>query len=302
MLGGKSPPDSAIVARGVVVHEHASWRLVLELRDGDRTRERRLKGNSCAEVARAAALVLAIAIDPERGSAFASDSAESGPDAPGVGSQSASTAAFPAPVAETSGSPHPLDASAPPPPASRPILLGETEQPAPRTRLQGRVGLGTGVTLGIVDGPALGLFGWQGLVLGRGELELREILQPTRDVRSDAASGYGEITVLALGMHGCWQGWRQRRTSVAGCLGGQVAALRGSGQEVTHRQRATRYLSSVTLGLQLRGRLTRVIGVRAGTDLLVAVARPEFYLDNRSLYQPAGVGALMFLGLDAGFP
>jgi hypothetical protein len=245
--------------------------------------ERFAEDAACSKLAEAAALLVALAIDPDR-----------------VHAQQAAAEA-PAPPAE----PKPEAPAAPPPappPQSEPCPTPPAP-PAPARRRYGVAGASALVGIGVMPhvAPALGVdFGAR---VGRAQLELvgSYWLTGTADVAGSNPATI-EISLATVGLRGCGvlpvSTW-----SLLGCAQGQLGDMAGSGQRVDAAR--TRHALFADVQAQFFAHYTRLEAAPwAGLGLAWQVKRPAFGLAQQSVadapFRPSAVALLGYVGVALG--
>lgn len=287
--------DQQLDVSGLVQTDaRAGFSVKLSWRGQHGTQKRQLSHENCQELTEAAALVTALAIDPQL-----SIAPEPPPTAP-----AASTAETPPAAASTDDDP--------PPPALAPVFVPpsapatpdrRTQLPQPSARpplsmsatLLGLVGAGELPDAGMGVGGQFSLGGRRFRVAARGVYWL------PRFVALEGDSGPGvELDLWSVGfracalpLHGDW--------ALAACLGPDIGDLRGRGTELENERTQHDRWSALSLELALSheadsGLLT-LVGVGVGKTL----EAPRFGIERNGeeveLFQSAGWGALAFVGL-----
>jgi hypothetical protein len=242
-------PDGAIAVRVTITRTGA--RLVAAVESADATgslgrRELDSAVGDCAELGRALALAVSVAIDP-----FVLTREVPLPDPPPPGDP-------PPPDA------HPPDTH-PPPPADEP----PPDERSPPPRASRWAGSGLHVAIGAGDGavPAIRPYLELGGALRRGRLGARLDVRLDTPAAAAGPSG-GDITATRAGARllGCAHHGR-----FAACAGGALAMLRASGAGVDESASGTALTAAIVVGasagLWRRGRWT--VAAEAGADLTV---------------------------------
>jgi hypothetical protein len=246
------------------------------------TEQRFLEHPSCDQLLRALAMVVALAIDPERVRAMEQARAE--PAAPSV---AAPIAPSPASIASASAA---TVRTAEPPAEDRPAsaLAGA------RLALHGLAGSGALPGFGAGMEAALGLR----RRAVRVELAMRYWL-PREEALNVAPSGNLRLALGTLGARACWLplpgAWQ-----VAACAGGNVGDLSGSGVGVQNPHQRHAFYADLAGSLGLSYTRSR-LAPEGGFELSGALLRPPFGVveDGRPVetFRPAAWGLSMFFGL-----
>lgn len=216
LLGGAIPEGDPVSAEGSAREVEGGYRLVLRTRMNDAPGERTLDADHCEELGDAAALILALLIDPEAvaeatPAPIEAPPAERPPPEP------------PPRVLEVRAELTEPSATAPearprrPPEEPEPDAPAEPRAPEPET--EGRVGVGGGLDVGTVPGPSAWLWleaGW-GSPLVEGRLRAGVVL-PQTALRTPTATAGAEITSVSLDAQACVHPFEDAR-GIGGCGG-----------------------------------------------------------------------------------
>jgi hypothetical protein len=252
------PEARAVVRRG----PKDTWQLELTTRVGDLSGERRLSAPSCLELMRAAALVLALMINPAA-------SAEPPPPPPPP--------------------PPPLIVEPPPPPPAQtpPFFVGID------------VAAGTGLLPGASVGLELRL-GWAEAHL-QGELRASAWSSKSAASPADPSTG-GTFDLSDAGGAGCVRALPSHFVTPAVCLGGLVMRLHGVGSGVSDPGRATAWWPGAFAEANVYLHITVRHGLRAAAEGIVPIGRPTFALAGvGSVWRPSAVAARGILGWEVHF-
>ena len=258
----QKPEVRAVVRRG----PKDSWQLTLSTRIGALAGERRLAAPSCGELMRAAALVLALMINP-------------------------TAAAAPPPVPP------------PPPPPPPPPTISEVRAPPPPAPLPFLVGVDGAVGTGLLPQTAAGLqlrLGW-GIGLFGAELRATGSTSTTGLSPSNPGAG-GTFDLADLAAAGCARFLAARRLSPGACLGGAVMRLHGTGFGVSEPGEATAWWPGAFFEASLRLRVTTRHALRVAAEALVPIGRPTFALEGLgTVWRPDALAARGTLGWEVHF-
>lgn len=306
ILGPKKTPLARVAARAVLFRgEDARWHVVITV-SGQGAGERALEASSCEEVTNAAALVLALRVDP---SSFAPEMALPSPP-------SASSAP---PLAEAPASPS--SAVLPPPPA--PPAPAPSEQPAPiadplsfphqppAPNSPSRFGIlvGAAVAAGVGALPSADMGIEVTATLKRGRLRLEPLFGTSLVQHADVAGPTQEGASLRLargGLRGCYAAL-DRRLALSGCIIGEIDWFWADGYGATTPENANAGEVAFGAGALATWRLTRSVVLRAQVEGLVTVSPPTFVVDDSAgnvasqVYRPAAIMARGALGAEVPF-
>jgi hypothetical protein len=283
--------------------------LRLEL-DGGKGGARELRGSSCEELSEAAALLIAMAIDPRLLERQQQEATEVVPPVTPEAAQEAATEGTPEAVTERPAAPDRNEPS--PDPVDEPTSPGDAASSraspraplAPRERLRflGRIDAGVG------GGPLPGATGVLDLAVGlggrgwRAELTAEYWTPRTRASASNPAIGV-RAQLWALGVMGCGEP-RFRSLSFPLCAGVLAGAIhaRGMGDELVSRSVASRWVAvAVQPGLVWWVRPRLGLAVRGQGH--VALARPELRSEpSGTAFVGAPVGGSLRAGLELRLP
>lgn len=224
------------------------------------TQERILEHASCEKLTEGAALLAALAIDPERVRAR----------------QAAIEAAKGAPLDAV---PKPPPPCVPPPASAQPACprTSPPSTPAPSPRKPGwqpTLGVAGLVGAGVLPGARPGLATDLGLRFDRFQARLvaRYWFPGSADIQEGPLSI--ELSLATVGLHGCTTG-RPKDWSLLACLGVNVGDMSGSGQGLNHAR--TRHALSGAAEVGLLAAYSRVKPAPfAGLGLSLALLRPRF--------------------------
>lgn len=303
-------PDAEARVEGVIRRRAGAFELALSVSAGELHERRTLTAERCEELRTAAALVVALALEPwaagmlppsvpEPEGEPAEDDAP--PEAPG-GHATANTELVPP------GEPTPSATLEPAKDASLDLgPPGPSPSPSPPVRRRGRVGLLVHGGLGIAQHAVLaGGLGGALAYLGRGwRVELTTIhWWPTRIDVAGGASVRPRLT--AGGVRGCWVPHRGR-WELPVCGGLEAGAMRASatGPGVTTVTSRGPWLGLLA-GAGAAWRATGWLALRASAELTVAAWRPAFHLEQGSkavpVLTPPPVGARVLAGVELRLP
>ena len=265
-----TPPAQPLEARAVVTRSRKNYEVVLELA-GAAQGTRTLRARTCESVARAAALIIALAIDPQ---AAAIVSEEPPPAAP---------PASPPPATDNRASPLPEPAEPPRPAPVRGLgFAGFLAENALLPRLSLGAEIGGGLSWRFV----------------RTDLSLGVVPRGTAEL-----AGHPEVSALFTLAFVAWRacaGLVGESATLLGCasLRGTRLWARGKGASPSFSEAA--HVPSFEPGVLLRAPGGRGVGVEAGANLVVLLRRPSFVIvdgaTERELFRPGALGAVFKLG------
>jgi hypothetical protein len=272
LLGGeiRVPQDGDITARAVVEHG-LTWSLAMDTELAGRPGRRSLEAASCQDLANAAALIVALMIDPEAVAAHATT---------------------PQPVAVP---PQPMDES----PAT---------DPAPESRpraVEYLVGIHAAGSYGTLPSLDVGLGGGIGLQGRRWRAELRGTYGLRRDQKAMAVSpagSYGQFNFVAAALAACInlgpQGF-----AFGPCGDAEFGVISAKGVGVSQSLPASTLWSALGAGGYAAVSLGHHLGLPLHVDVLAPLRRSEFVFKNEPnrVFQAPAVGVRVSAGIELRF-
>jgi len=294
LTAGSTPlqKKALLAASGTVTSAQDGFALTLTLRDDETVRSRTLEAPSCAELARAASLIIALAIDPsilERRNnpddakaanlwSIATQSEQRKLPTPEQNQpdlrNACSKTVVPAPVAD-----HPKDLS---------------QVPLPY-----RFGIGLLGGFGVLPQSNVGVTAIGAIVHKVMRLELAASkLSATAHLLH--ASGIGaNFDLYRLAPRGCWL-IADKAWSAGPCASVEIGVVTGQGHGLTTNNRKTALWFGSAVGgmFEWRAASSSFLGVSA--DLGIPIRRDHFNLAGKELYRPA-ISGTVILSLSAGW-
>ena len=305
ILEGSTVTAHPVDARAAVTRTRKGWHVELAIRSDQGSGERSLDADSCAELASAVALIVALAVDPTR-RALAPAPTPPAPTPP------TPPTATPPPDA----APPAIDAGPSAPSPLRPADVSD-EEDGPRLA----IGAAGAADFGTLPSPALGgtvsvagLYRWV-------RVEARGRIFASQRANDTARPSQGvDLRELGLDVRACFAVLETGRTArdglaISPCLGIDASRVSGSGfgGEGTGTTAATSTLSGTgaLLGLEAgvlgTWALGSVVALRVGLDLLVPTSRPAFVVlaadgtTASTLHKPAAFAGRIDLGAELRF-
>jgi hypothetical protein len=241
----------------------ATFSLSLSTRLDGVSGERRFEGSSCQAVIEAAALTLALMLNPEV-EPPRRVVADEGPPAPA----SADARSKPARrLPERSQLPSP-----------RPSLpFGSAAPPAP---LRGTFAALAGVQAGLLPSAAPELSAAIGVSTRTLGAFLTASYVPAQDVRLPGQDSGGRLWAASANLLGCWSALVGARGSVGPCAGLELSRVAGRGLGVDEPDDGAIIWASVAAGVSGGLRLSPSFELRGTVLGLLPLARPEVFLDD----------------------
>lgn len=282
--GAPHPVD----ARAVVTRAGQRWHVELAIRSDQGSGERSLDADSCAELASAVALIVALAVDPTR-------------------------RATPAPVADAAlpvqdGATLAPDTGPPSPPTH----LEEAEADGPRLAVSAAGASDFGALPSAALGGAVGVAG----LYRRARLEARGRIFASQRAGDPSRPAQGvDLSYLGFDARACFAVVATGRAArdgvvISPCLGVDVSRLSGNGFAAQTGQKTLSGNGGWFApegGLLGTWALGSIVALRVGVDLLVPTSRPAFVVlapdgtTAGSLHRPAPIGGRVDLGVELRF-
>jgi len=244
----------------------ARYRLHLEL-SGSVSGERHLVADNCDAALRAAAVVIALAVNPE---VFAEVS-EPPPGA--VGDE-------PSKQAITDAEAAPLQQDQPPTTLGSPQSNRERVAAGPLAGTEGRFRLGGfgRLTYGLTDEARFGARMTFGATLGAAHVRLHGFFDPTTESR-DVTAGEIQFTSYGGGTDLCLRVFEDRVLGVALCGGWQLTQVSANAPELSRANQRDALVSAGIVGVSLDWTLVSDVAVVADVGVAIPTTRPRFVVD-----------------------
>jgi len=274
-----------------VVHEDASAGFVatVSVTTPTASYERRLDHQDCARLTEAAALVIALAIDPER---VRAQQAEAAPT-------KEADAAVAAPVAPAPSAPEAQPTVEPSAAASVPVPAAAPDPVLIDAGVRGLIDVGT------LPRAGFGVGAMFGVGFGNFRLELSGAYWlPVEESVPGHAPAKVEIQLATGSLLGCGV-WRRGAWNLAACAGAEAGDYWGSGVNLEDPITQHQLWSAVVADLRLSLALTPVLRVVGGLEPGLALTRPRFGVtqgdDTLQVAQPGPVFLRTYLGATLSF-
>lgn len=282
LLEGHAPPDDRRVVADVVVEAGGKgFRARVRIDDGTSVGERELEAASCQEVGDAAALIVAMAIDPRL-------AGESPPDAPPPDEPP-----IPTPPATATGTGTAADATSvtttpiaivPPPVEPKP----ERKRPPLKLLLRAGGGVGYG-SVDAVAGVVMLAFALAG---PRWRVELDADVWTPRTLQSPMNDAIG-VRVLGwtLGLRGCGSPLAMK-LEIPLCAGVRAGALHGRGAGPIEKHSKLSPWITATAGIGVWGWIVPRFALALDIDGFVSLTRPAFDTQPSAFLVEAPAGGI----------
>ena len=299
----KASKTDALTADATVESSAADrWHVTLTTkRAGVTSDARRLEARSCAALADATAVILAMAMIPPGASneaaASAPASAAASASAPASADAAASAsaeAAAPAPEA----APAPAPAPAPAAPAD-PDSVSPSLPSAPHA-----LALGGGFTSDASTLPSAAVggaasFAW---TPGRARVEAAASFFASQSKTTGLSAAGADLSLFVVGARACYAIVRATAIELSPCGGVDLSFVGASGFGAAANYDASARWAAATAGLLVRVPVTSYLAVRAQVDGNVPFSRPTFVVDGEGdVHRPSAMGARGGIGLELDF-
>lgn len=287
-LLGSSPGS---VARGplfasatVTGTANGDFHLLLIVQHGDEQLTRKLEAPSCVELSDAAALILALVLDPEL-------LARGEPTPPPNEARESSSAAPPAPA---------RDAVALPVREARPSVARAKAAPVTaRARLVPFVELGPVASWGVIPSPALGVSLSGGFDFRSWRVSVTGAYFPSRHAQAAGSAASAAFELRTIGASLCYSQRLTEGLRLGPCLLSDFGSVAALGEGVDAPQGDTKRWGSTGLAALLRYASRRAFEVGVQASLQLPWGRPQYWLAGSRVYDPAAVslGLRGFVGV-----
>jgi hypothetical protein len=305
------PPSRHVSAQATVAElGPARWRVLIATNVDGVSGERTLESDSCASLAKGAALVLAWAIDPERSRATV-------PAAPAGLPDATPPLTIPTPPEE---GPPPLPSTAKAP-ASRSPPPPTTAEPAPRNPskraggqrwpVQASVIADASGDLGVLPEAGLGVEVGAGVLAGPLRFEVLGSDWLSQNVTSAAAPTSGQGATLHFlegALRGCFR-FPRGALELDPCVGAGVVVANSVGFRESSTESSSEAWFVTHADVLGTWRFAGPLALRATLGLIVPFSHPVFDITDMNgtqrlsvLHEEAAVGGRVTLGMEAHFP
>jgi hypothetical protein len=283
-LLGPEPLDFGPYQRisGRVERVAGDWHLSLELVEGTRRRSRVIMAPTCSDLAQAAGVAIALALD-----------ATAAPGAGDARSREHDRKATRLELASSAQPPKDADAA-----RAQTSSLQSEAVTAPSDGSSGAIMIGgeTLLDMSALPKPAFGLqlsAGWQ---TGRGELSAYGLLLPTQS-DSAGSSGVVEFSLLAAGLRARYE-LARGVVDVAGSAGVELGGISSKGEGLVDAGAFTNGWLAPNLDLDLGTRISGGWSWRATGGALLPLYRPQYRINgDESVHRPSALGLRVAFGV-----
>lgn len=310
LLGASARRQPIVVEIAVARERGARLRLRLRIR-APAPGKRELRGDDCASMSRAAALIVAMSIDPDavaRSSGSQRTEGAGSQRTEGAGSQRTGSAApdAGAPL------PHPAPPADAPPPRPAPRAAARAPRPAPPgarrssapadRRIEGTLWLGAQLEQALVPAVGLGVAAGGGVRAGWFRADGAVGVVPSRSSRIDGQQAGADFRLWFLELDACARLLR-RPVGVYACALGRQSWLLARGLAVDEAFTPTTPIAAAGLGAQISWPIAPPLGIEGALHALVPLSRPRFIVENLegTVYRPPAAGVSARLGLSLTF-
>lgn len=292
--------DGVLRADAKVERVGDAWEVVVRTARGDARGERRIEARSCAELAEATALVLALALQGssrEEATATATTAAE----AP------AATTAAPAAASPAEAPPPP-----PPPPASstveaprdpeRPVAARAKTAEGADGLVRFAVSASGALATSTLPSAAAGGVAEVAWTPGRWRLGVVGGLFAAQSGAVASGTSGARFQLRSLGARAC-MAVLETPLELGPCAGVALTDVRARGTGMAEPYETGASWASAEGGLRAGLPLGRMAALVASADLVVPLARPTFVVDGNDLvHRPSAMGTRLALGAELHFP
>jgi hypothetical protein len=293
-----------LVAEATIAAEGDGYRLDLSTEHGEKRLRRTVHAEACEELADAAALILALWIDPSlltEQNQMAEQNRSEGAAEPATRPSGPTRAVSEQNrIAEQNRSEGAAEPTTRP---SAPTRAPHRADPSAR-RLHWRVNAGPVVDFGSLPTLAPGLEMGGGVEVGRLAATLSSQWFPysRRQIADEPPKG-GTFSLLTAMGRVCYQ--PLERFALAGCAGAELGVLRAEGYGTALDDERSIFWASAGPGFEVLLPVSGKVSVRGAGDVLFALQRPNFLLQNvgsESVYEPEAASLRLAVGLLLRFP
>lgn len=255
------------------------------------TLQRSITHPECEALARAGALIAAMAIDPSVLERMLEET------------DTAEVVAEARTIEEPEPPPEPEPRPEPEPEPAAIVVKKEEEKQTHRKKIGGAVRIGAGISHGDLPGVGALLRLTSAAIWPRARLEFEASYGPVRAVRFDDVPDQGADLQLASGaVRGC-PVVHAGRFEFPLCAGLEVGAIYGPGVGYAITERARQLLVAVHLAPAVFLQLHRRVAIGAIVEGALHVVRPRFFLKNFGEVYRAGAGSVRaLLAIEVRFP
>lgn len=271
-----SAPQELHVRAGVRP-EGDQWVVDLEL-SGAATGTRTLRAATCASVARGAALIVALALDPQAAASAPEETAPAPPPPP----------------------------RAPEPPAPAPEA-GRARTPDARGRARPIAFVGAAAARALVPGIAPGAVVGGGIAWGAVRVDLAAEVAPSARASLARVPGVGaDFSLASVALRAC-AGHALADVALHGCTAIRGARVAGEGTGLAESYRRTAHLLAIEPGALVRIPAATRVGLEVDAAAVLPITRPDFVLLSSSsgpsepLFRVSAIGARVALGASVRF-
>jgi hypothetical protein len=276
-----APASKRFDAHAEITPEVSGFSLRVTAEGDGATRERALRADTCEELADAAALIIAMAVDP----AAVAARSHADPEPPAAPPPATPRAIATPPAAVVASSTRPGSSSRPG--AERSVRGVTGAFVTLETSALPAVAPGFGLSLGLLAEPL------------RVELSGAYFLSQRADLGETGAGG--DIALAIGGAHVCLS-LLVRPVDLGPCLGLEAGALLGSGFGVSGARSDLSPWLAPQAGLRVAFAFTSHLGAGLRAGALVPLLRERFLLGDLELYRPPPVTARVELGIEVRWP
>jgi len=273
MLGDRVTIAHTLFAKVVIAQvSGTSFQLNLTTKLDDASGQRMIEGRACKVVADAAAVTLALLLNPDMEVPAEPPPSDEPPD----------SVRAPATHAPPKG----------PTIGERPPLPSDTRS----SHWYGLLSSQLGLAFGILPNPNPQVLLGVGAGRERASIWATGSYSPPQDVTLAAPAVGGRLWAASFGLHGCWL-WTVRSPRLSNCLGAEMTRLHGHGTGVPQARDAVTLWVSPSLAANVDFALSERFWLRLAATGMVPLVRPDTHLDDIGMVQkPAKVLGILGAG------
>lgn len=283
------PPEQTLSVIGNVRENAGRWTVDLEFQ-GAATGKRTLSAANCGSLARGAAVLVALTIDPQASTTAPADIPLTEPTPP------APPAPPPTPPPPTPAEPTPPRE----PDTAAPIRSGRSQR-----ELSPLVFLGAGASRALLPGIAPSAVVSVGLAWRALRVDLSGEITSSTSTSLDSRPQVGaDLSLVGLALRPC-AGTGSRWITVHACLGVRGARVSGEGTGLAEAYKQTGYVMTIEPGALVRIPGNTRVAMELDGAAVVPLTRPDFVLlsngSTESFFRASAVGARMTAGVGLRF-
>lgn len=291
--------------------ERGTWHVRLETPGDGAPRVREIHGASCAALADATALILALMIDPD--AVAQAPASAPAPPATSPPAEPSPPPSSPVPEALPTAPVPPPSTPVPPPTAPPPIATARpparpaqpppvAPPPAASRGVSFHLGAWLGADAGSLPGVSFGFGATAALLVGAQRIELGIAARPASKASLPGRPTAGGAVDLLAGWAGTCRSLLRSPLALGPCVALEVGRLHAAGFGVSEPGQAERPWVAASAGALLVWAPYGRLGLTLRADLVVPLTRPTFVIEDLGpVHRPGDVAGRASLGLEYAF-